>query len=160
MCLQSEEKQSWFFLLCKMFNWLNIMFPAICVVFCIFTYWGSCQTEEAGSHPHFPGLRAHVYQPVSDTSSHLSLVTLDMGDRLRRLVASPRCAQQPGRTSLERTRSDCLAVGLPLEPCYSSLQVYLQRQRKQWPRSEPRTPPSPPNFLDSSKQYSDKTTDT
>lgn len=85
------------------------MFPAICVVFCVFTYWGNHQTEEAGSHPHFPGLCAHVYQPVSDTSSHSSLVTLDMGDRLRRLGGFPtvRTAAREDKPLADQVRLPC-----------------------------------------------------
>lgn len=104
MCLQSGERRSGFFLLREMFNWLRILFPAICVVFCIFTYWGNLggpcsQTEEAGSHAPFPGLHAHVHQPFSHASSQSSLVTLDLETGSEGWAASPRCAHssQGGR---------------------------------------------------------------
>lgn len=59
MCVQSEGKLSWFFLLRKMFNWLSVTFPAICVS-AAFSLTGqsgrpSGQTEEGGSRPRFPG---------------------------------------------------------------------------------------------------------
>lgn len=108
MCVQSEGKLSWFFLLRKMFNWLSVTFPAICVS-AAFSLTGQSgqpcgraavrpcgQTEEAGSRPHFPGsvLTAASQFLIPHPTRPWSLLTWEQA---RKVGCFPTGTQQPGR---------------------------------------------------------------